>query len=188
MLKDELNTVLDLVDPLTKDTISLVDNWNVFLAESVGLRELAETRAGWVQHDIKGVVIKSALTTPEEYKQRWWPDGDVVAVFRKPIEPVFPNTEYKSVSTYIRTGSTIKNLVRFGYPAQSNHVIRAWFDLGIRTLTFDVFGPPRRDLIVERYTREGHLVKWQRDESDLYHMTITLDEKPKLRLRGKHGA
>jgi hypothetical protein len=188
-LRDDLNRVLEPIDPATGDIVSLVDNWSVFLAESRGLRELAQDRAGWVQHDTNGNVIKSALTTPESYKQRWWPEGDVVAVFRKPLEPTFPGTEYKSVSTYVRQGSTLTNLVRFGYPAQSNHVIRCWFDLGIRALIFDVHGEARRDLIVERYTREGHQIKWTRDnDPDLYHMTVTLDSKPELHKRGRHGA
>jgi hypothetical protein len=135
-------------------------------------------------------VIKSALDTPELYKERWWPEGgDICANFRKADKPVFPGTEYKSVSVYQRTGDTLRNTVRFGYPAETNYVIGYWYDLGIRRMEFDVLSAPRRDMIVERYTSEDHVVKWSRlPEDDMYRMVVSLDTRPILRKRGRHGA
>jgi hypothetical protein len=189
-LKNELEAILVNPDPLNGEVITLTDSWDTFLEESKGLRALAVERAGWVRHDVNGKVIQSPLDTPERYKERWWPkDGDICANFRTAREPEFPGTKYKSVSVYQRTGTSLRNTIRFGRTAETNYVIGYWYDLGIRRMEFDVAGAPKRDLIVERYTKEGHVVKWTRlNEPDMYRMTVTLDSRPPLRKRGRHGA
>lgn len=179
---EEVKQVIDKVDLWTGGaTVEIYSEWNSWLKETRELR--IKARPFVSLHDRRGQVKKEPVHQADLYQAGWWPVGSDTLGFilRGGTNLPFTDTEVRTAYTWTRISPTVAHsYIRLGRSAETSILRRAFWDVGIRTMTAEI----PVDFLAQVEIRErgmGNTVTWESRPNNRYLISIPLTKKPSER-------